>query len=221
MQNPFLSGQLHKLERQQQEEITINRGINYTAAGAHESAIEEAALLQKREILIQLTQWQQDRSEVMFNLFLKLCSYYFDKKEKRIKPIEWDTGRIDNEGKPILTREQGYVTIYGAQKIINWIETLDRNVMLGNWSEQNIIRTLRDAIAHPFADFLEMNHQELGLTVNHAEAVFWQVINTVEPTYWRGWNNGERRKDTEINKVNTIEHQGFPEPKKTFFGLGA
>jgi hypothetical protein len=203
MMNPFKIGEMRRLQEQQQQQAAVEQTINYKAAGAQESAIEEQNMIDRRNALIQLSQWQQDRSEAMQNLFLKLAGYYFDKKEG-LKPIHWDTG---------------YVSLYGAQKMVSFIESLDRNVMLGNWSERNVIITLREAIAHPLRRFIFLNHNEIELTLSHAEYVFWLIMNTVEPTYWRGYNNGERRKDSEIIKIEEHRHPDFRPTKKTVFGL--
>jgi len=203
MMNPFKIGEMRKIQQQQQQQAMIDQSIQYRAAEGQQSAVEEQAIIDRRNALIQLSQWQQDRSEAMQNLFLKLAGYYYDKKDG-LKPLKWDTG---------------YVSLFGAQKLVSFIDSLDRNVMLGNWSEQNVIRTLRDAVAHPLRRFIYLNHNELGLQLSHAEYVFWTIQNTVEPTYWRGFNNGERRKDSEIIKIEEHRHPDFNPKKKTVFGL--
>lgn len=179
-----------------------------TALGNPSANADEQALLERREALVQLSHWQQDRSESMQKLFLKLCGYFIDKKGDKtvLKPIEWD---------------KGYVSIMGAQKLVNFIEPLDRNVMLGNWGDKELTITLRDAIAHPLRNYIKINHESIGLSIQHASYVLWLIINTVEPTYRRGWNDGERRKDREIIKINELRNPDAQQKKKNIFGLEA
>ena len=44
-------------------------------------------------------------------------------------------------------------------------------------------------------------------------------MNSVEPTYWRGLNDGERRKDKEIINVNEIINPYFRDDKKGIYGI--
>lgn len=199
--NPFRSEGEDRLREahKQQTDYEASMGL----AGNPETYQEEQQAI-RREVLVELTKWQQDRSDSMQNLFLKLCGYYYDDKNKQLKPIKWDNG---------------HVSIYGAQKLINFIEYADRNVMLGNWGEKNIIKTLRDSLAHPLREYLAINHDELGLKIQHARYVFWLIMNTIEPTYWRAYNDGERRKDRETIKVNELRNPYFQEKKKGVFGI--
>lgn len=163
---------------------------------------DELAMLQRREVLTQLTQWQQDRSPTLRKLFEKLCAYHVDAKTKELIKSQY---------------EIPCCSLGGAQELVNYIEPLDHNVMLANWSDKTLIVTMRDAIAHPLRRFIRDNHRELGMDIQHAEYVFWLIVNTIEPTYWRGWNDGERRKDREMIKINEVKAIS-PEKKKGLFG---
>lgn len=167
--------------------------------------IDEARMLERQEILIQLTRWQQSRTEQMQQLFCKLAALTFDKQAEQLVPSKWD---------------QPYCSPVGAAKLVNFIEPLDHNVMLANWGDKVLTITMRDAIAHPLRRFIRDNHQELGITIDHAEYVFWNICNTVEPNYWRGFNDGERRKDREMIKINEVKSLS-PEKKKGMFGIGS
>lgn len=203
--NPFKEQVQRDMEAQMKQQADYEMAYG-ALTSSQEAAMDEQALLERRETLLQLSQWQQDRTPVMQKLFLKLCGYKYDKEEKKIYKVEWD---------------KGYVNVLGAQKLINFIEPLDRNVMLANWNDQILIRTIREGIAHPLRRFLFFNHAELGLKIEHAEYIFNLIINTVEPTYWRGWNDGERRKDREIIKVQELRNPYFQQKKKGVFGLEA
>ena len=200
--NPFKKNEEKEVKKQQKQEAEYN--LSGMLSTAQEAAIDEKALLDKRDILIQLTQWQQDRSDVMQRLFLKLCGYAYNKEKRTIQKIKWD---------------KGYVSLFGAQKLIGFIETMDKNVMLGNWSDSVLIKTLRESVAHPLRRFLFMNRDELGLELEHGEYIFWLMMNTVEPTFWRGWNDGERRKDKEIIKIQELRNPYFKQKEKGVFGI--
>lgn len=202
MINPFKKKQEEQLRKQikQQADLEYSYGLSTSQA----SAIEDQQVIDKREVLVQLTHWQQDRTEAMQRLFLKLCGYEFNKEKKLLQKIKWD---------------KGFVSIFGAQKLINYIEPLDRNVMLACWEDKTLIKTIRDGIAHPLRRFIFQNHKEIGLKLEYAEYVFWIIINTVEPTYWRGYRDGERKKDREIIKIQELRNPYFQQKKKGVFGL--
>ena len=144
--------------------------------------IDEQFVIEKKEKLIELTQWQQNREPSMQKIFSKFSGYYYD-KDKRI-----------------LTKsqiEEPIMTLNAAVKIIGYVETLDHNVMLGSWDEKRINTTMR-YIASGLWDYVKLNHKELGIDITQASYVLWTICNTIEPNYMRGLNNGERRRDQEI-----------------------
>lgn len=198
--NPFKDSN-EEIARQRKEESDMT--LSAQVLGNPGQLADEQMQAERREMLVQLTQWQQDRSPVMQRLFLTLCGMQIDKDSNTIEKVKWN---------------EGVVKPYGAKKIVDFIESLDHNVMLANWEQSMIIRTLRDSIAHPLKRFLFQNHLSIGLRIQHAEYVFWLILNTIEPNYWRGWNDGERRKDREIIKVNELRNPYFQKEKKGIFG---
>lgn len=194
--------------RNNSEQDQINKERKFQTTGTilnqQQQQIDEMQLLEKREVLLQLTQWQQDRTPAMRKLFEKLSAYTFDTKSGTLNASKWDTP---------------YCSLVGASKLVSFIEPLDHNVMLGNWGDQVLTTTLRDAIAHPLRRFIRDNHNELGISIDHAEYVFWNIMNAVEPTYWRGWNNGERKKDQEMIKINEVRNVEENKKKGGMFGI--
>jgi hypothetical protein len=205
MWNPFAKPEEKKVREQQNEVADYEMQAAELSNPGPKTDID--SLLERKEALIQLSQWQQNRSPAMQKLFLKLSGYMIDKKTNRLKKVQWE--------KDV---NYGVVSLEGAYKLVNFIEPLDHNVMLANWDTKNVIVTMRDAIAHPLRRFIFWNHLELNLSLEHAEYVFWLIVNTVEPTYWRGWNDGERRKDKEIIKINELRNPYFKNVKKGIFG---
>ncbi len=200
--NPFKKKEIQRLKDEQKEAADYQMGLGMATSQAN--MMDEAALIQKRNALIQLSQWQQDRNPAMRKLFLNLSASMYNKANKTLEYIKWD---------------KCYVSLLGAKKLVNFIEGLDHNVMLGSWDHKLIILTLRDALAHPLRRYLFQNHKEIGLSLEHAEYIFWMVMNCVEPTYWRGLNDGERRKDKEIIKINEVRNPYFQEKKRGIFGI--
>jgi hypothetical protein len=167
--------------------------------------MDENSMMERREVLLQLTQWQQNRTAQMQKLFEKLSAYHYDDKLKQLVPSTWDVP---------------YCSLVGAAKLVNFIEPLDHNVMLANWSDKVLNITMRDAIAHPLRRFIRDNHNELGIAIDHAEYIFWNIVNTVEPNYWRGWNNGERRMNMETTKINEVKSVNPEKKSRGLFGIG-
>lgn len=204
MWNPFKPNEEKQVREAQQEqanyELTGNLVSNPNAAMDEQNAID------RREVLVQLSQWQQDRTPAMQKIFYKLSGFHYDEKEKKLMKEKWN---------------HGYCNLIGARKMVDFIETLDHNVMLANWENKTLIVTMRDAIAHPLRRFIRQNHNEIGIKIQHAEYVFWLIVNNVEANYWRGWNDGERRKDREIIKVNELRNPYYQQKKKGVFGLEA
>jgi len=198
---------LFKPNEAEQQKEAIKEQQDYELAGSlvnnPNAIMDEQNLIERREVLVQLSQWQQDRRPTMKTLFHKLSGYYYNTKERKLMKQKWN---------------EGYCNLVGAAKMVNYIETLDHNVMLANWGQKHLMITLKESIAHPLRRFVYNCHNELGIKLEHAEYVFWLIVNTVEPNYWRGWNDGERRKDREIIKVNELRNIN-KEKSKGLFGL--
>lgn len=200
--NPFKKKELVRLKKEQKEAADYQMSLGLSTSQSN--LLDESALIQKRNALVQLSQWQQDRNPSMQKLFMNLSACTYNKLEKKLEFIKWD---------------KAYVSLLGAKKLVNFIDGLDHNVMLGSWDQKLIILTLRDALAHPLRRYIFQNHKEIGLKIEHAEYIFWLVMNSVEPTYWRGLNDGERRKDKEIIKIQELRHPYYQDKSKGIFGI--
>jgi len=202
--NPWENKQVQDAKEQQKQEADYQMATNVISSQAE--AQDDQNMYEKKEVLVQLSQWQQDRSPAMKKLFLKLSGYHLNPDTNKLSKTKWD---------------KGHVSLYGAHKLINFIEPLDHNVMLANWDDKNLIKTLRDAIAHPLRRYIFQNHKQLGVEMVNAEYVLWNIMNTIEPNYWRGYKDGERRKDKEIIKVHEQRNPYFEGKKKGIFGSEA
>lgn len=201
--NPWKAGQ-DKAEAREHQKEEADYNLAQQAIGNPGEPQLDQAMIDRKDVLIQLSQWQQDRSPVIKKLFLELSGYTVNTKNGLLEKVKWN---------------KGHLSLYGAHKLVSFIEPLDHNVMLANWRDKNLIITLRDSISHPLRRYIFQNHKELSLELEHAEYVFWSILNTIEPNYWRGWNDGERRKDREIIKVNEMRNPYFQDKKKGIFGV--
>jgi len=157
--NPWENKQVQDAKEQQKQEADYQMATNVISSQAE--AQDDQNMYEKKEVLVQLSQWQQDRSPAMKKLFLKLSGYHLNPDTNKLSKTKWD---------------KGHVSLYGAHKLINFIEPLDHNVMLANWDDKNLIKTLRDAIAHPLRRYIFQNHKQLGVEMVNAEYVLWNIM---------------------------------------------
>jgi len=202
MWNPFVNKQKEQIQEMQDKEANLH--LQTTVLGTPSNNPEDIDVSERRNMLLQLSQWQQDRGPSYQKVFLEMCGYRVDPESKTLKENDWSTK---------------YTTLAGAQKLIMFVEPLDHNVMLGSWNEDLIYKYMREGVAHPLRRFIVDNHNELGLDLQHAEYVINLLLSCVEPNFMRGLNDGERRKDREIIKVNEIRNPYAHEIKKGLFGV--
>jgi len=185
------------------ETSQFNRQSAILEASINPQVPDEQILMDKNNMLAELRRWQQDRSPQMRNLFEKLCARRFSK--------EGDA--LEIPGIRPLT------SINGAYQLVNFIESLDVNVMMSNYSELRINLVLRYGIGYPLVQFIKDNYKELGIEKNLGKLRYITnlIMNTIEPTYYRALNAGERNLDGKIYKINRIEDGTKTEEKKGVF----
>lgn len=195
-------------KEEQRERQMINEGKQMAIVDATlkaQTTIEDERLTRNKEILVQLTQWQQDRKPSMVKIFQDLSGCLIVNNEmKAPEEAHWNTG---------------VCSMLGAKKLVDFIETLDHNVMLATWDEKALNLALKEGIAGPLKSFIRQNHLQLGIKLNHATYVLWLIINTLEPNYRRGLMDGERKKDREIIKISEIKTPQQENKPRKLFGI--
>ena len=113
MWNPFRINEEKKAQEAAQEQSNFELSANIAANP--QAVIDEQNALERREVLVQLSQWQQDRKPAMQILFQKLSGYAYDPKLKKLVMEKWN---------------KGYCNLIGSAKLVNYIESTGGNLVV-------------------------------------------------------------------------------------------
>ena len=95
-----------------------------------------------------------------------------------------------------------------------------KNLINSSYSEDRVLTALRSTL-FDFRCMLQENRQIYDIQKSDMHLVVRLFKNAIEPTYWRCWNNGERKYAGEFNKrVEVHSDNPNPLPKKGLFGMG-
>lgn len=190
-------------EKQIQEARSWERDQLITDSFLNNDNHDEALVMERQNQYAELRRWQQNLQPKMQTLFEKLSGMY-----------------VSSAGTFVQVPNITPLTSFnGAYQLINYIETLDVNVIMSNYSEMRINMALRYGVGYPLIQFIKDNYRMLGIKKNYGQLKYIVnlIINTVEPTYLRALNAGERNLDGKIYKINRIENDGKKEEKKGIF----
>jgi len=94
-------------------------------------------------------------------------------------------------------------------KILTWY--LNKNFVLSNFSEEQIDQRVLQ-FANTLTDFIFINYEDFGLDtkekMKHFPMVIMNIVNTVEASYNRALNGGERESLRTARTVNQTEPLG-------------
>jgi len=190
-------------------QMQMQKDTSTVESAMHPQNMDEDLMMQRRSFLAEITQWLQDCEPRYIKLFNFLSGVQFD-----------DDGslKMNGDGTPAIAL---WITpkcnLNGAYQLVKGVETIDHNIMNGNWEQGNIARTLKIALAGPIKDEIKQHYLDYGIAKKDMKAIFWQILRTVEGNYYRGWNDGERRLQKEITKVNEIRTHSPEVKKRAFF----
>lgn len=156
--------------------------------------------LEKKEGMQDLTRWQQDLDNEIVSLMHDFKSQIFIegkwlpiKETKYIQDEKGVTKGVPVPIKPIMNDE-------GIYRIISLVKRyLTRNVMMSNYSEQIIVRTMRGLVID-VGIHIALNWKRYEMDYSDLSIVMRMIKDSVEPTLYRCYNNGERRYLNTINK---------------------
>lgn len=172
-----------------------------TAASVYPGNQEERDFIAQKDRLAELTRWQQDLSP-------------------QYQELVWDLYGVTPDENGNLKSIDGYkapCNLTGAYHMINILKRIDKNVMMGAWSEARMSRTIISRASMLILDLVE-NYEKYGIEKSKLRYVYRLIVDTMEPTFVRGLNNGERIFHGKIQKSHEIK-QIHPETEKTsFFG---
>lgn len=150
-----------------------------------------------------LIRWQQDLDDEGIKFMMEIRGYYLDEegnwvRDKSVEPL----------GSEAFIRR--------IRPLLN--PSISRNQIMTNYSEERILRSLKRA-ASEFTWILFTQGATLGVAPENFSMLVSSFKATIEPTYYRALNNGERRYLNTVNKrVETFSDR--PEPKKKgIFGI--
>jgi len=169
----------------------------------HPQNNDEDMLREQNEKLADLRRWQQDLSPKFVKLFEKFAGMKITDNGRMI-PVPGIKPRMN---------------INGAYHIVNFLEVIDVNVIMSNYSEEGSKMAIRHGVGYPLVQFIKDNYREFGINKNYGDLryIITTALNTAEPTFNRALNAGERNHDSKIYKVVRTENEQPKKEKKGIF----
>lgn len=169
----------------------------------HPQNTDEEMLAMQNEKLADLRRWQQDLSPKFIKLFEKFAGIKITEAGTMVK----------------VPGIHSRMNINGAYHIVNFLEVLDVNVIMSNYSDGGAKMSLRHGVGYPLVQFIKDNHVEFGISKNYGNLryIITTAMNTAEPTFYRALNAGERNHDSKIYKVVRTENEQPKKEKKGIF----
>jgi hypothetical protein len=144
-----------------------------------------------------LIRWQQDLLDDFENSIHELKSEV--KSEGTWKKQMYYDGQ-DANGNDQYKEIPPLINDLGIVRIRSFIQPLiSKNLINSNYSEDRIYMNLRSAI-NTIILTLRGDYQYFGIRKNDLPLIVQMIKRTAEPTYWRSYNNGERKYLTTIHK---------------------
>ena len=182
----------------------------------------EAAIVEDREFKNlqesrnDLVRWQQDLPEELERLMHELRNEILVDGEwqPKMRFVGYnDQGEATYEAIPPMMNETGIaMTITALRPLIS------RNLINSNYSEDWILQRLRGTINGFVLDFRN-NFYHYQIRKENLQQILSLIKNVIEPTFWRAWNNGERKYLTTIHKhIEATNQTTKPQNKNSVFG---
>ena len=201
--NPFAKKEPNQ-ERMRHEDMAFDHKEGLIATATHPQATDEQVYLEQREARSDLIKWQQDLAPEMQILIHKI------KREVMTQEDMWETPKGMNPmaNNTFIMDMMGLVELSTSKNLIN-----------SSYSEDRVLTALKSTL-FDFRCMLQENRGVYEINKSDMHLVVRLFKNAIEPTYWRCWNNGERKYAGEFNKRVEV-HTDQPEiKKKGLFGMG-
>lgn len=160
----------------------------------------------QRDQYAQILQWQEDRTQVLVDIFCGLAGLHVVKQADNTLAYQPDPNN------------KALCSMWAAKKLTEFIRPEDHNAMLANWDDKKINSEMLST-AVGIMDYITLNNDELKIDLKNFEYIVDMMVLAQHPTYQRGFNDGERRvvKETiDVKEVST----GRPEKvQQKVFGI--
>jgi len=203
--NPFARNKEPSQQKMREEDKEFDHKENLISTATHPQATDEQVYLDQQEKRSDLIQWQQDLSDDIKRFIHKIKREVFNKEVNEWKRIE----KMDPIANDIFIMDTvGLIELSTSKNLIN-----------SNYSEDRVLITLKSTL-FDFRCMLQENRECYEIKKSDMHLIIRLFKNAIEPTYWRCWNNGERKYAGDLNKRIEL-HTDQPEKmKKGLFGMG-
>jgi len=203
--------------KQIQEERNFHRDMareGHTMEAAH---ADERQFIEMQEGRSDLLRWQQDMNNEVEGFIHELRREVNKEGIWQRKTVFKEYDADDNEvwvEMPPIMNEMGIDKI---RTLLNGITS--RNLFNSNYTDDRVFANLRRIISNLIYDIRD-NYKTYNLRFEDFTWLVDKVKTIAEASFWRSWNNGERKYQTTIYKSIEArnEHHAQQEKKKTIFG---
>lgn len=204
MNFPFL-GKDNSEENLRKETQAFDKQQNVLGNTIHPGNQDEAVFLEQKEQRADLIKWQQNLAPEIQQLVHRI------KRERQITPELWEAY---SDIEPLANNKFIMDTI-GLIEL-----SMNKNLINSAYTDEKV-RTALKSTVFDFRCMLQANREEYNIDKTNMYLIVRLFKNAIEPSYWRCWNNGERKYTSVLSKRVEV-HTDQPEKKggNSLFGMG-
>ena len=201
--NPFSKKSLNP-QQQIEDERNFSHKENITVNSTHPQSTDEQIYMEQREQRSDLIKWQQDLAPEIQLMIHKI------RREHEVSDGKW----ITPDGMNAIANNTFIMDMIGLVDM-----STSKNLINSNYSEDRVLMALKCTL-FDFRCMLQENREFYDIRKPDMHLIIRLFKSAIEPTYWRCWNNGERKYAGEFNKRVEV-HSDMPDMKKKgLFGMG-
>ena len=201
--NPF-SKKTPNPQQQIEDERNFSHKENIMVNATHPQSTEDNIYIDQQAQRSDLIKWQQDLSPEIQIMIHKI------RREHEVSDGKWHT-------------PEGMVPIANNTFIMDMVGLIDmstsKNLINSNYSEDRVLMALQSTL-FSFRCMLQENREFYDIRKPDMHLIVRLFKSAIEPTYWRCWNNGERKYAGEFNKRVEVHSDVPVNQKKSLFGMG-
>lgn len=208
-------GRQNQEERFRKQEMAFQKGLTREQNASQMVDPNDAPYLYQKEVMQDLTRWQQDLDSDVERLSYDFKNMYEDENGKWVQTKQTIYEK-DKDGilKPKTVYSKPMMNDHGIYRVISLTKRyLTRNLMMSNLSEEIICRIMKgiviDLVIH-----ISFNWQRYEMDFSDLSIVVRMIKDSIEPTLYRCWNDGERKYLNTINKRIETMNMSAEEQKK-------